>query len=507
MSSKRVLDGILKAAKAAGMFGLKAAAKALVWAAIGAVAILLLWSFESRNKPELMPWHTASLKSEFSHWDKDRPVDLKGYLELEERLLTELKSKVAARGARGDNPGFNRFDPNSVSCPWNYPIDYNRTFEISPPEPRGGILLVHGLTDSPYSMRSIAETFAGEGLYVLALRLPGHGTAPSGLLSAGRKDWKEAFRLGARHVAQKAGGGPFYLGGYSTGGALAVQYCLDSIGDTSLPKPRRVFLFSPSIGITSFAAAANVLKTLSFIPYFEKSKWSEIYPEYDPYKYNSFPLSAANESYRLTSELKERLEAEAKAGRLGGFPAILAFQSLADATVNIKDTGMMLFRKLPAGEHEAVVFDVNRFDRLRPFIDDSVGGLITEADLKSSLPPYRLTVISNSGKDSMEVSAYRLEPGAAGAKVEPVGLSWPTGIFSLSHVAVPFPLDDPICGIEPSEGALHLGNLALRGERNAIVIPMQNLLRLRCNPFFTYMAGRMREAVKRDLAGGTPPPR
>ena len=45
----------------------------------------------------------------------------------------------------------------------------------------------------------------------------------------------------------------------------------------------------------------------------------------------------------------------------------------------------------------------------------------------------------------------------------------------------------------------------MRGERNAIVIPMQSLMRLRCNPFFTYMAGRMRDAVRTDLGGVSAP--
>ena len=42
----------------------------------------------------------------------------------------------------------------------------------------GGALLVHGLTDGPYSMRTIGEGLRAGGYHVLALRLPGHGTVP-----------------------------------------------------------------------------------------------------------------------------------------------------------------------------------------------------------------------------------------------------------------------------------------------------------------------------------------
>ena len=47
--------------------------------------------------------------------------------------------------------------------------DFNRTFEVTPDTVRGGALLIHGLTDGPYSMRAIAEQLRAEGFYSLAL--------------------------------------------------------------------------------------------------------------------------------------------------------------------------------------------------------------------------------------------------------------------------------------------------------------------------------------------------
>ena len=40
-------------------------------------------------------------------------------------------------------------------------------------------LLIHGLTDSPYSMRALAGSLHARGFEVTVLRLPGHGTLPS----------------------------------------------------------------------------------------------------------------------------------------------------------------------------------------------------------------------------------------------------------------------------------------------------------------------------------------
>ena len=124
-------------------------------------------------------------------------------------------------------------------------------------EIRGGVLLLHGLTDSPYSVRAEAELYASEGFYALSLRVPGHGTIPGALTVARWEDWRAAARLGARHVRGRVPAPlPFHVVGYSNGGALAVQYALDTLGDPSLPRPDRVVVMSPMIGVTRFSGAA-----------------------------------------------------------------------------------------------------------------------------------------------------------------------------------------------------------------------------------------------------------
>ena len=71
----------------------------------------------------------------------------------------------------------------------------------------GGALLVHGLTDSPYSMKALAESLQRRGFEVTVLRLPGHGTFPSMLTEMRYRDWVAAVRLAARDVAQRTGPG------------------------------------------------------------------------------------------------------------------------------------------------------------------------------------------------------------------------------------------------------------------------------------------------------------
>jgi hypothetical protein len=89
--------------------------------------------------------------------------------------------------------------------------------------------------------------------------------------------------------------------------------------------------------------------------------------------------------------------------------------------------------------------------------------------------------------------------------VRPLGLQWPAGVYSLSHVAVPFPADDWVYG-RPPEGAVghgvQLGLVEARGERDLLRVPASQLIRLRANPFWGYVEERIRGAV--DELDGAP---
>jgi hypothetical protein len=83
-------------------------------------------------------------------------------------------------------------------------------------------------------------------------------------------------------------------------------------------------------------------------------------------------------------------------------------------------------------------------------------------------------------------------------RVAPLGLAWPEGVFSLSHIALPFRPDDPLFGIRPAgpgEAGIRLGLLSPRGEKSTLVVPEDVLMRLASNPFFPYVEARVRAAI------------
>ena len=98
------------------------------------------------------------------------------------------------------------------------------------------MVLLHGLTDSPYSLRHIAEQYRERGFVAVGMRMPGHGTVPAGLTRVSDKDWMAATRLAVRTARKLAGEGtPLHIVGYSNGGALAVRYTLETLDDTRCP--------------------------------------------------------------------------------------------------------------------------------------------------------------------------------------------------------------------------------------------------------------------------------
>ncbi len=125
-------------------------------------------------------------------------------------------------------------------------------------KPRGAVVLLHGLTDSPYSVKHLAVNYQQHGFVAVVPRLPGHGTAPGALTDVDWEMWMAATRLAVREATRLAGDAvPLHLVGYSNGGALAMKYALDALDALTLRKPQQLVLLSPMIGVTAFARFAG----------------------------------------------------------------------------------------------------------------------------------------------------------------------------------------------------------------------------------------------------------
>jgi alpha-beta hydrolase superfamily lysophospholipase len=472
--------------------------RSLFIVAVIVASIVLVRAFDSRRLPELQPWHEISLNTEFTESDSDQIKSLNDYLELEARVFQELDTRIYIDITPDNQLAFSRYTPDSPVDPHQFTPNWNRSFELIPANPKGGVLMIHGLTDSPYSMRHLARIFEEQGYYVLALRMPGHGTIPSGLLTAKWEDWMAATYLGARHVREKIGKDlPFFMVGYSNGGALTVKYIMESLQDETKPMPDRVVLLSPMLGVTLFARFSTWHKTLSWLPYFEKFKWVDVLPEYDPFKYNSFTKAAGEQSYLLTNAIHKQVGQLVKSESISGLPPMTTFQSLVDATVLTSSIIDVLYSKLSPNKHELVLFDVNRATVNKSFFHVEHHDLLLDLRDASGLP-FDVTLITNKNDESRDMVLKNKNMNSEDITTEELDLSWPPGVYSLSHVAIPFSPDDLIYGsVEPNESDKHvnLGTFAPRGERRILIIPADLLMRLRYNPFFEYMERKIVDII------------
>ena len=214
---------------------LKTAARTLALVLAVVAALWIYRASQARQLPDLQIWHTYIAANEFHARDFPNGITYSQYESLEERLFAELSDTIYANSAPLNR--FNRYDKRSLAYAGDGGQQWDRSFEIVRDDPVGGILLIHGASDSPYSTRALAELFSDAGLYVLSIRLPGNGTIPSGLREARLEDWLAITRMGAVKVREMIGAEqPFYIAGYSVGGALAVDYALEAAAGGLLPR-------------------------------------------------------------------------------------------------------------------------------------------------------------------------------------------------------------------------------------------------------------------------------
>ncbi len=467
-------------------------------------AFVLISAFNARGLPDLQPWHRWQFPSEPAA-SQLREMDWAAYARAEQAVFDELQAHLAADAT----PGRYRYQADSPLGARGDAVDWNRSQVLMPAGAvRGGVLMLHGLSDSPYSLRHLAGRYTAQGFVVVLPRLPGHGTAPSGLRQALWTDWLATAELGAREVRARIGAGqPFHVVGYSNGAALALKYAMDRVditGDDGLPAPDRLVMVSPMIGIGRLAAFSRLMPLLGGIPYFEQSRWLDVQPEFNPFKYNSFPVNGVRQSWLLTSVVQAQLLQLRSIGRSERLPPILAFQSVLDGTVSTPAVVRKLFDQLPANGSELVLFDINRQGVLAPMFTQSASEMMGQLQ-PDAAHAYRLTVIGNVDADTANIAERRLDPGQRLAVLRPLPLAYPPNVYSLSHVALPFPVDDPLYGLQPrmdEDYGIRIGTMALHGERGALSVAAEQLLRLGSNPFYGYLAGRVDEAIVADL----PPP-
>jgi hypothetical protein len=268
------------------------------------------------------------------------------------------------------------------------------------------------------------------------------------------------------------------------------------------PKPASLVLISPAIGLHPAAGLAKWKRRMSALPGLGGLAWLSVEPEFDPYKYNSFATNAAEQVHRMTRSVARRVAGRAARHPEAVLPPTLVFKSTVDATVSTSAVVDQLLGRLAPHRHELVLFDINRLTAKSMLLVSDPAPL-TDRLMNDQNLPFTLTLVTNVNPETRAVVAQRKAARKAEvSQTEELDLAWPVGVISLSHVALPFPPDDPLYGQRPpgNEDILFLGQMAIKGERDLFKLSPNWLLRLRHNPFYPYLESRALEWI--DEANG-----
>ena len=176
---------------------------------------------------------------------------------------------------------------------WNAPREWR-------PEgvAKRGILLVHGLGDSPWSFNDVGQTLADQGFLVRTVLLPGHGSKPSDMLDVTLRQWQQVVREQTLILRREVP--TVYLGGFSTGANLVLDYAYAHSDVAGL------VLFSPA-----FRPENTYAWVTQYIGWFRPwlAKPDEgIRPMQTPVRYLNVPTNGFAQFYRSALLAQDRIK-------------------------------------------------------------------------------------------------------------------------------------------------------------------------------------------------------
>jgi carboxylesterase len=170
------------------------------------------------------------------------------------------------------------------------------------------VLLVHGLTGTPYEMRYLGEQLAARGVRVRGVKLAGHAGTPEELGAAGYDNWYESVVKGLEELRQF--GEPIVVVGLSMGAVLSARLAADqgeSIAGLVLLAPA---FFLPMSMTIMLRGLRGVLGSLVDTIYLHNSGGSDIHDAAAKSVHPTcrlMPLSAPMKLFDLSALVKPML--------------------------------------------------------------------------------------------------------------------------------------------------------------------------------------------------------
>ena len=165
---------------------------------------------------------------------------------------------------------------------------------------RAAALCLHGLTGTPYEMRTIGEALSAAGIAAQGPALPGHNETPERLARVSHEEWIAAGRQALARL--RALHARVFVVGLSMGGLVALVLAAEERVDAAIVVGVPLRLRQRAVRLVPIAKR--------FVPFFPKAEGSDIrdpaararHPSYD-----RMPLAALHELLRLQRRVRALL--------------------------------------------------------------------------------------------------------------------------------------------------------------------------------------------------------
>ena len=202
-------------------------------------------------------------------------------------------------------------------------IAMNMPFECGTQYRDIGVLLVHGLGDSPYFFRDVADAMCNEGLHVRTILLPGHGSKPGDMLNVTYEQWQAETNHHMKLFSKEVDN--LYIGGFSTGANLTTIASFSLAEELDI---KGLIHFSPAFKSRFFVSR--------LAPYIDSLfPWPNVEEEDNPSRYNSTAMPGFAAYQESVNELQELFSQSEEGKRTLKLPVLMVVAE-EDSVVDTK---------------------------------------------------------------------------------------------------------------------------------------------------------------------------
>lgn len=278
----------------------------------------------------------------------------------------------------------------------------NAPYVLHADSPKATVVMFHGLSDSPFFMRSIAEHLQQQGFTSIVGLTPGHGKFDA---DADMEDpeLKERWLGHSQSLIDlaKTLKRPLFVGGFSTGGAFATHYSLNNPEDI-----RGLLLFSGALQLADNAESMSKVWGIKWVAKWFDGEYATQGP--NPFKYPSVGLYSALVLMDVINDIRQMISMQNEQQSKINIP-IFAAHSAADKTTLIE--GVEFLMDNVQGEHSLFKIDES-YDLCHADLPVSSVQIVAMKFNKSMVKEYEKCAVPKANplhKNMLDMMMYFLE--------------------------------------------------------------------------------------------------